>query len=194
MPVLPMDREGALALLKEHTKGDFLLKHALCVEAAMRYFAKLYGEDPEWWGMAGLLHDLDYEEFPDEHCMHTPELLRAAGFEEDFIHAILCHGYGLCTDAEPKLPMEKVIYAVDELTGFITACALMRPSKSVMDLETKSVKKKFKTPAFAAKVKREVISDGAGRMGMPLDELIGHTILALREAADEIGLGMRSET
>ncbi|MEG2203977.1 MAG: hydrolase [Oscillospiraceae bacterium] len=190
MTKLPMDRAGAWALLCAHTRTESLRKHALCVEGAMRYFARLYGEDVEWWGMVGLLHDLDFEEHPEQHCQITPVLLREAGFPEDFVRAVLTHGWGLCTEVEPTLPMEKVIYAADELTGFVTACALVRPSKSVMDLEPKSVKKKFKDAAFAAKVRRDVIQAGADRMGMPLDELIGHVILALREISDEIGFGL----
>jgi putative nucleotidyltransferase with HDIG domain len=185
---LPMDREEAFALLGHHTPTPSLIKHALAVEAAMRYFARHYGEDIEYWGMVGLLHDLDYDAHPDRHCQVTPEMLRESGFGEDFIRSVLSHGFGLCTDVEPEHIMERVLYATDELTGFITACVLVRPSKSVMDLEVKSVKKKFKDKAFAAAVDREVIQDGARRMDMPLDELINHVILALREAAPQLGL------
>ncbi len=190
MRSLPMDRAGAFALLCRHTQTESLRRHALCVEGTMRYFARFYGEDIEWWGMVGLLHDLDFENHPDKHCSVTPGLLREAGFDEAFVRAVLSHGYGMCTDVEPVHPMEKALYASDELTGFVTACALMRPSKSVMDLEVKSVKKKFKQASFAASVKREVIELGAERMEMPLDELIEHVILALREIADDIGFGM----
>lgn len=189
---LPMDRGQALRLLYAHTKSESLRKHALCVEGAMRYFARLYGEDETWWGMVGLLHDLDFEEHPEQHCKVTPVLLREAGFDETFIHAVLAHGYGLCTDTEPLNQMEKAIYAADELTGFVTACALMRPSKSVMDLEVKSVRKKFKQPSFAASVNREVIQKGADMMEIELDKLIEHVILALRTIADEIGFGMQT--
>lgn len=189
---LPMDRAQAFELLRRHTHSDSLLKHALCVEATMRYLAERWGEDAEWWGMVGLLHDLDFDEHPDRHCQVTPELLREAGFDEDFVRAVLSHGWGLCTDVEPRHRMEKAIYASDELTGLVTACALMRPSKSVMDMETKSVMKKFKTPAFAASINREVIKNGAELLGLSVDELAGMVILALRAIADDIGLGMAS--
>ena len=187
---LPMDRPAALELLHSHTQGDFLRKHGLCVEATMRHFAEIYNEDADWWGMVGLLHDLDFEEFPEQHCQKTEVFLKDAGFDADFIRAVMAHGYGSCTDVVPEKMMEKVIYAVDELTGFITACALMRPSKSVMDLETKSVKKKFKQLSFAAAIDRGIITDGAERMGVELDFLIDNTILALRKVADDIGFGM----
>ena len=184
---LPMDRAAAFELLKQHTHTESLIHHAISVEAAMRHFAEFYGEDVEYWGMVGLLHDLDYEEQPDEHCQVTPIYLREAGFDEDFIRAVLSHGYGLCTDVEPQKQMEKVIYTVDELTGFITAVALMRPSKSLLDLEVSSVKKKFKDKKFAAKVKRDVIRDGAERLGMDLDAVMEHCILALRTINEELG-------
>ena len=153
----------------------------------MRHFAEFYGENVEYWGMVGLLHDLDYEEHPEEHCQYTPGYLREAGFDEDFIRAVLSHGYGLCTDVKPEQQMEKVIYTVDELTGFITAVALMRPSKSLLDLEVKSVKKKFKDKAFAAKVDRDLIRGGAEMMGMELDQVMEHCILALRTINAELG-------
>ena len=184
---LPMDRAAAFELLKQHTHTESLIHHAISVEAAMRHFAEFYGEDVEYWGMVGLLHDLDYEEHPDEHCQVTPIYLREAGFDEDFIRAVLSHGYGLCTDVEPQKQMEKVIYTVDELTGFITAVALMRPSKSLQDMEVSSLKKKFKDKKFAAKVKRDVIRDGAERMGMDLDAVMEHCILALRTINEELG-------
>ena len=184
---LPMDRAAAFELLKQHTHTESLIHHAISVEAAMRHFAEFYGEDVEYWGMVGLLHDLDYEEHPDEHCQVTPIYLREAGFDEDFIRAVLSHGYGLCTDVEPQKQMEKVIYIVDELTGFITAVALMRPSKSLLDLEVSSVKKKFKDKKFAAKVKRDVIRDGAERLRMDLDAVMEHCILALRTINEELG-------
>jgi predicted hydrolase (HD superfamily) len=154
----------------------------------MRHFATLYGEDPAYWGIVGLLHDLDYEEHPDQHCSFTPDILRENGYDEEFIRAVLSHGYGLCTDVKPEKQMEKVIYTVDELTGLIFACALMRPSKSVSDLEVSSVKKKFKSPGFAANVNREVIARGAEMMGVPLDDVIRETILAMRAIADTIGV------
>lgn len=185
---LPMDRTGAIELLCKYVATPSLIKHALAVEAAMRYFAAHYGEDADYWGMVGLLHDLDYEKHPDEHCKVTPVILKENGFDDDFIHAVLSHGYGICTDAVPSLQMEKVVYAVDELTGFITACALVRPSKSLSDLEVKSVKKKFKDKAFAAAVSRDVITNGAEMMGMPFDEVVSHTIEALRTIAAELEL------
>ena len=184
---LPMDRAGALALLREHTKTESLQKHAFAVEATMRHFAKLYGEDEEYWGMVGLLHDLDYEEYPEQHCQITPGYLKDAGFDDAFIHAVLSHAYGLCSDVKPEKQMEKVIYTIDELTGFITACALMRPSKSLLDIEVSSVKKKFKDKKFAAKVDRDLIRGGAEQMGMPLDEVMEHTIEALRTINEELG-------
>ena len=184
---LPMDRAAALELLKTHTHTQSLIHHAISVEAAMRHFAEFYGEDVEYWGMVGLLHDLDYGEHPEEHCQYTPGYLREAGFDEDFIRAVLSHGYGLCTDVKPEKQMEKVIYTVDELTGFITAVALMRPSKSLLDLEVKSVKKKFKDKAFAAKVNRDLIRGGAEMMGMELDQVMEHCILALRTINAELG-------
>ena len=185
---LPITYEQALELLKEHTKTDSLLRHAYAVEAAMRHFAKLKGEDEEYWGMVGLLHDLDYEQYPEQHCQKTPEFLKEAGFDDAFIRAVLSHGYGLCTDVKPELFMEKVIYTADELTGFITACALMRPSKSVMDMEVKSVKKKFKDARFAAKVNRDLIRGGCEMMGMELDQVIAETIEALKPVCEKIGL------
>jgi len=185
---LPLTHEQAEALLKEHTKTESLQRHAYAVEAAMRHFAQLQGEDVEYWGMVGLLHDLDYEQYPELHCQKTPEFLREAGFDDAFIHAVLSHGYGLCTDAKPELFMEKVIYTVDELTGFITACALMRPSKSVMDMEVKSVKKKFKDARFAAKVNRELIKGGCELMGMEFDQVVRETIEALKPVCEKIGL------
>ena len=189
--VLNITREQSMELLLNHTKTPSLITHALCVEAAMAHFAKLFNEDVHYWSTVGLLHDVDYEEHPNEHCDFAPEILKGAGFDENFIRAVMSHGYGMCTDVEPKLKMEKVIYAVDELTGFITACALMRPSKSVMDLEVKSVKKKFKTASFAANIDRGVIQKGAEMIPMELDDLIKETILALREVADEIGFGLK---
>ena len=175
-------RERALSLLKEYNEGAFHLKHALTVEGVMRYFAEKlgYGDEADFWAMAGLLHDLDFEQFPEEHCIKAQEILREKGADERLIHAVASHGYGLTVDIEPEHQMEKVLFAVDELTGLIGAVALMRPSKSVSDLEVKSVKKKYKTPAFAAGCSREVIERGAEMLGWPLDELIQETILAMR--------------
>lgn len=180
-------REDALKLLKEYN-GDALVVHGLAVEGAMRYFAKKAGEDEEKWGIVGLLHDLDYEKYPDEHCYKTKVILEENGYDEETIRAIMSHGWGLCTDIEPISKMEKTLYAVDELTGLIIACALVRPSKSVMDLEVKSVKKKFKQKSFAAGANREVIQNGADMLDMELGELIGEVILALRDIAPSIGV------
>ncbi len=180
-------REDALKLLKEYN-GDALVTHGLAVEGAMRHFAKKGGEDEEKWGITGLLHDLDYEKFPDEHCHKTKEILEPLGYSDEIIRAIMSHAYGICTDVEPISKMEKTLYAVDELTGLITACALVRPSKSVMDLELKSVKKKFKQKSFAAGADREVMRKGADMLGISLDELISETILSLRAIAPSLGL------
>ena len=154
----------------------------------MRHFAVKYGEDPDYWGIVGLLHDVDYQRHPDEHLQHARPILAGAGFPEEFIRSVESHGWGLCSEVEPKHRMEKVLFAVDELTGFIAACACVRPSKSVLDMEVKSVKKKWKTVAFAAGVNRDVIEKGSAMMGMELDDLIQETILALRGVADEVGL------
>jgi predicted hydrolase (HD superfamily) len=182
------DRDAALALWREHNDDDYLFRHALSVEAAMRHFATKSGEDAGYWGLVGLLHDIDYQEHPTEHLKHARGILAPAGYPEAFIRAIESHGFGLCSEVEPLLYMEKALFACDELTGFIYACAIMRPSKSVLDIEVKSVTKKFKTPAFAAKIDRSVIQRGAEMLGMGLDELVGETILALRPVAAEIGL------
>jgi len=181
-------RDDALELWRKYNDDDFLYRHALSVEAAMRYFAAKYGEDPGYWGLVGLLHDIDYQKFPEEHLKHSREMLSSAGYSDDFIRAVESHGYSLVNDIEPKLKMEKVLFAVDELTGFISACAIMRPSKSVLDIEVKSVTKKFKTAAFAAKIRRDIIQKGADMLGIPLEELISETIFALRPVAAEIGL------
>ena len=181
-------REKAWELLTEYVKSETLQRHAVTVEGVMRHFARLANENEEEWGVLGLLHDLDYELYPEEHCIKVQEILREKGFQADFIHAVVSHGYGLCSDVEPETNAEKVLYTIDELTGLIYAAALMRPSKRVMDLELKSVMKKFKSPAFAANVDREVIRDGAARMGKPLEEVVQETILGMREIADQIGL------
>ena len=181
-------REEAWKVLTKYVTTDHLQRHVLMVEGAMRHFARLYNENADEWGILGMLHDIDFELYPDEHLDHAPRILREEGFDEDFIHAVVSHGYGICSDVEPVTNAEKVLFAVDELTGLIYACALMRPSKSVMDLEVKSVKKKFKTANFAANVDRKVIQDGAERLGMPLDDVIRETILGMRECAECIGL------
>ena len=175
-------RETALSALKNHNKDDFHLRHAYIVEGVMRWFAKElgYGDEEEFWGLVGLLHDIDFEEYPDEHCQKAPDMLREIGAEDEFIHAVVCHGYGLCSDIKPEHEMEKVLFATDELTGLIGAVAIMRPSKSVQDLEYKSVKKKYKTPSFAAGCSRDVIDQGAEMLGWELEDLITKTILAMR--------------
>ncbi|WKV09881.1 HDIG domain-containing protein [Thermoanaerobacterium sp. CMT5567-10] len=183
-----INREEAYALLKEYNKSESLITHALAVEAVMRHFAELFGEDQEKWGIIGLLHDLDYEMYPNEHCKKVREILEERGWPEEYIHAIESHGWKLCTDVEPVHKMEKVLYTIDELTGLITATALMRPSKSILDLEVKSVKKKWKQKSFAAGVNRDVISEGAELLGMDLDKVIEETIIGMRNVADEIGL------
>jgi predicted hydrolase (HD superfamily) len=182
------DRDAALAVLKQHVKSESLLRHALTVEAVMRYFAALYGEDVLKWGVVGLLHDIDFEEYPDRHCKMARSLLGPHGVPEEMLRAIESHGFGIVTDVEPRHVMEKVLYATDELTGLIAATALMRPSRSVLDLETSSVKKKWKQKGFAAGVDRELIEKGAGMLGMDMDTLIGHTISAMRTVAAAIGL------
>jgi predicted hydrolase (HD superfamily) len=181
-------REEALSLLQQYNKTEALTFHALAVEAAMRYRARKLGEDEEQWGIVGLIHDLDYEQFPEEHCRKTRTLLEEQGWPEEYIRAAVSHGWGLCSEVKPESALEKTLYAVDELTGLVAAAALVRPSKSVRDLETKSVKKKWKQKQFAAGVNREVIEKGALMLGADLDELITDVILGLREVADQIGL------
>ncbi len=185
---MELTREEAWQLFTEFNKSDSLVKHGLAVEGVMRHFARLNQEDVDKWGIIGLLHDLDYEMYPQEHCRKTRQIMAERGIDEEYIHAIECHGYGLCTDVEPQKTMEIVLYTIDELTGLITAAALMRPSKSVMDLEVKSVKKKFKDKKFAAGVNREVIKDGAARLGWELDEVIKETIEGMRQVHAALGL------
>ena len=179
-------REEAWALLCEYNKDRFHLKHAVTMEGVMRYFARTlgYGEE-DFWGVVGLLHDLDFELYPEQHCIKVQEILREKGASERLIHAIVSHGYGLTVDVKPEHEMEKVLFAADELSGLIFAVSLMRPSKSVSDLELKSVKKKFKTLNFAAGCSREVISKGAEMLGWDLDTLIERTILAMRDCEDK---------
>lgn len=184
-------REEAFALLKAYN-GAALVTHGLAVEGTMRYFARKAGEDEEKWGIVGLLHDLDYEKYPELHCTKTAEIMREKGYSEEIIRAIVSHGWGICSDVEPLSPMEKTLYAVDELTGLITACALVRPSRSVMDLELSSAKKKFKDKAFAAGASREVISKGADMLGVSLDELITDVIAAMRAIAPSLGLELKN--
>ena len=183
-----LSREDAWKLLTEYTKTSALQKHALAVEAVMRHFARLEGEDEELWGVAGLLHDIDYEQYPEEHCVKGVEIMKEHGLDEFYIHAMACHGYGICTDVEPVHKMEKVLFTTDELTGLINATCLMRPSQSVLDLEVKSVKKKFKDKRFAAGVDRDIIRKGCEMLGMDLDTIIAETIEGMKENAEEIGL------
>ena len=175
-------REEAFDLLQKYNKDPFHIRHALTVEGVMRWYAKElgYGEEEEYWGQTGLLHDIDFEIYPEEHCQKAPELLREGGVGEDMIYSVCSHGYGICSDLEPEHEMEKVLFAADELTGLIWSAALMRPSKSVMDMEVKSLKKKYKDKRFAAGCSREVISTGAERLGWELNELSEKTILAMR--------------
>ena len=175
-------REQAYALLTKYNQEPFHIQHALTVEGVMRYFARQlgYGAEEDFWGLVGLLHDVDFERYPEQHCAKAPELLREIGAEDGFIHAVVCHGYGLCVDVKPELEMEKVLFATDELTGLIGAAARMRPSHSVADMELSSLKKKFKDKKFAAGCSRDVIRQGAERLGWELDKLLGDTIEAMR--------------
>ena len=181
-----MTRDAAWALLTEYNEEHFHLKHALTVEGVMRWYAAElgYGEEADFWGIVGLLHDLDFERYPEQHCIKEQEILRERGADERLIHAVASHGWGLTVDVRPEHEMEKVLYAADELTGLIGAAALMRPSKSVSDLELKSVKKKYKSANFAAGCSREVIERGAGLLGWELDDLISRTILAMRSCEE----------
>ena len=183
-----LTREEALALLKKYNKESFHIQHALTVEGVMRWFAGElgYGAEADYWANAGLLHDIDFELYPEQHCQKAPELLREGGVSEDMIRSVCSHGYGLCSDVEPEHEMEKVLFAVDELTGLIGAAALMRPSKSVADMEVSSIKKKFKDKRFAAGCSRDVIRQGAERLGWELNELFEKTILAMRSCEKQI--------
>jgi predicted hydrolase (HD superfamily) len=181
-------REEALALLRQYNKNESLIKHAMAVEGVMRYIARKRGEDEEKWGVVGLIHDLDYEQFPDQHCKKTEEILKENDWPEAYIRAAVSHGWGICTDVKPESDMEKVLYAIDELTGLVVTSALVRPSKSVMDMKAKSVKKKWKQKQFAAGVDRSIIEKGAEMLGVELGELITDTIMGMREVAEEIGL------
>jgi putative nucleotidyltransferase with HDIG domain len=181
-------REEAFALLREYNKGESLIKHALAVEGVMRYSARKRGEDEEKWGVIGLVHDLDYEQYPDEHCRMSDRILREKGWPEEYVRAVVSHGWGICSDVEPRTELEKVLYAVDELTGLVVTTALVRPSRSVMDLKAKSVKKKWKDKRFAAGVDRSIIEKGAQMLDVELGELITDTIMGMREVAETIGL------
>lgn len=175
-------REEALKILKEYNKEQFHIVHALTVEGVMRWYANElgYGSEADYWALVGLMHDVDFEMYPDKHCQMAPEILKKHGFSDEFIRSVCSHGYGICSDIEPEHQMEKVLYAADELTGLIWAAAKMRPSKSVMDMEVSSLKKKFKDKKFAAGCSRDVISDGAARLGWELNKLFEMTILAMR--------------
>jgi putative nucleotidyltransferase with HDIG domain len=180
--------DEALSLLKEFNKSENLLKHAYAVEGVMRYMARKKNEDEEKWGIIGLVHDLDYERFPEQHCKKSREILAERGWPEEYIRAVVSHGWGICSDVEPQTDLEKILYTVDELTGLITAVAIIRPSRSVADLEVKSVMKKWKDKAFAAGVNRAVIEKGAMMLGIELNELVTDAIMGMREVADRIGL------
>jgi len=180
--------DEALSLFKEYNSSESLQKHAYAVEGVMRYFARKNGEDEEKWGIVGLMHDLDYERFPNQHCKKAREILEGRGWPEEYIRAVASHGWGICSDVEPQTKMEKTLYAVDELTGLITAAAIIRPSKSVADLEPKSVIKKWKDKSFAAGVNRSVIEKGIDMLGVNLTDLISDTIMGMRQVAQRIGL------
>ena len=185
---MELTRTQALDLLKKYNQEPFHIQHALTVEGAMRYFANDlgYGEEVDFWAMCGLLHDVDFEQYPEQHCVKAPELLAEVNASPEMVHAICSHGYGICCDVEPVHTMEKVLFAVDELTGLIGAAARMRPSKSVMDMELSSLKKKFKDKKFAAGCSRETITVGAERLGWSLDEILEKTILAMRSCEQSV--------
>jgi putative nucleotidyltransferase with HDIG domain len=182
------NREQAWALLREYNQSEALIHHALAVEAVMRYLARKSRADEEQWGIIGLIHDLDYEQFPEEHCHKTKTILEEKGWPDETIRAVISHGWGLCNDVEPRSDREKFLYTIDELTGLVTAAALVRPSKSVLDLEAKSVLKKWKQKNFAAGVNREVIEKGLEMLGVSLEDLVQDVIMGMREKAREIGL------
>ena len=186
-PYIP-SREDALALFMKYNTSEALINHAKAVEGVMRYMARKNGEDEEKWGVIGLVHDLDYGMYPEEHCSKVRELLSENNWPEEYIRAVVSHGWGICSDVEPESLMEKTLFAIDELTGLVTACALVRPSKSVMDMKVKSVKKKWKQPSFAAGANREIIAKGAEMLGVELDELFNDVIMGMREVAEDIGL------
>lgn len=181
-----MERIDAINLLKKYNEEEFHLRHAITLEQVMKYFAKEYGYDENFWGLVGLLHDLDYEKYPELHCQKAPELLEEINASKEMVHAICSHGYGICSDIEPEHEMEKVLFAVDELTGLIWAAANMRPSKSTKDMELSSLKKKFKDKKFAAGCSRDIIIRGATQLGMELEELFQKTIDAMKNCEDNI--------
>ena len=179
-------RSQALALLQKYNQEPFHILHGLTVEGVMRYFAQETGEDPNFWGIVGLLHDVDFERWPEKHCLEAPRLLAEINAEPEMVHAICSHGYGICCDVEPTEQMEKILFATDELTGLIGAAARMRPSKSVCDMEVSSLKKKFKDKKFAAGCSRDVIRQGAERLGWTIEELMEKTILAMRSCEETV--------
>lgn len=181
-------REEALELFRRYNKSESLFKHALSVEAVMRYIARKHGEDEEKWGIIGLIHDLDYEMYPDQHCTMTEKILKEEGWPGEYVRAVISHGYGICSDTEPQSLLEKTLFAIDELTGLVTTSALVRPSRSVLDMEARSVRKKWTDKRFAAGVDRSVIEKGAAMLGAELSDLISDTIMGMREVAEEIGL------
>ena len=181
-------REEAVELFRRYNRSDSLYKHALSVEAVMRYMARKHGEDEEKWGIIGLVHDLDYEMYPDQHCTMTEKILKEEGWPVDYVRAVVSHGYGICSDTEPLSLLEKTLFAIDELTGLVTTSALVRPSRSVLDMEAKSVRKKWTDKRFAAGVDRSVIEKGAAMLGVDLNDLISDTISGMREVAGDIGL------
>lgn len=183
-----IDREKAFNLLKKYTLGQGLIKHALAVESVMRHFAEKYNKDVEKWGIIGLLHDIDYEKYPDTHLENTPDILAAEGLPEDYIHAIMSHGWGICSEVEPVHRMEKVLFAIDELTGLIIATVLVRPSKSILDLKVKSVKKKWKDKSFSAGVDRSIIEKGAEMLEIEISDLILETIEGMKKQAEALEL------
>ena len=188
MPPYTPTREDAMALLKKYTQKEGLIRHALAVESVMGHFAAIFGEDAQKWKIIGLVHDLDYERYPDQHCVKCIELFEAHDWPQEYIRAVISHGWGICTDVKPETPLEKTLYAIDELTGLVSSAALVRPSKSILDIKVKSVKKKFKDKSFAAGVDRQVIITGAKRLDMELSELITQVIQGMQPVADQIGL------
>jgi len=187
-------REDALQLLKEYNQDNSLIKHGLAVEGVMRYIARKEDEDEDKWGIIGLVHDLDYEKYPEQHCSKSREILKEKNWPEDYIRAVVSHGWGICSDVKPETRLEKTLYAIDELTGLVVTTALVRPSKSVMDVKVKSVKKKWKDKRFAAGVNRDIIQKGAEMLGTDLSELIDDTIKGMQEIADDIGLKGTSDS
>lgn len=185
-----MDRKIAIDLLKKYNKEEFHLRHALTVEGVMKYFARENGEDEEFWGLVGLLHDVDFEQYPDEHCKKAPEMLKEINASDELIHAVCSHGYGVCSDVAPEHDMEKILFAIDELSGLIWAAAKMRPSQSTKDMELQSLKKKYKDKKFAAGCSRDIIAQGAEQLGWNLDELLQNTLDAMKEVEDEISKNM----